>query len=60
MMNMMNVDRDLTRFMMQFCYNCDDAMQCATEEACKACFINKFEQPLEEEELLVGGNQYSF
>jgi len=57
MMTMTNVDKDLTRFMMQFCYNCDDAMYCTTE-ACKACLTNRLDETDEEFELM--GNQFSF
>ncbi|WKL02360.1 hypothetical protein Q0F98_40195 [Paenibacillus amylolyticus] len=28
---------DLTRYMLQLCYTCDDANRCTTEEVVKAC-----------------------
>ncbi|MUG47490.1 hypothetical protein [Paenibacillus woosongensis] len=35
----MKTDQDqVTRNLLQFCYHCEDAHLCTTEEACKACW----------------------
>lgn len=57
---MIKIENDLTRLMMQFCYNCDDAKHCATEEMCKACLTDKLEKYEDEQNLTLKGNQYAF
>lgn len=57
---MIKIENNLTRLMMQFCYNCDDARHCETEEACKACLTDKLEEFDEEHDLELKGNQYAF
>lgn len=32
------IQDNVTNQFMKFCYTCDDAHQCTTEEACKACW----------------------
>lgn len=36
-----NAQEVMTKNYMQFCYTCDDAHLCTTEEACKACWAEK-------------------
>ncbi|NUU78852.1 hypothetical protein [Paenibacillus xylanilyticus] len=38
---------ELTRYMLQLCYTCDDANRCTTEEEVKACMAQyaKTEEP---------------
>lgn len=36
---MQNVN-DMTQNYMKFCYHCDDASKCTTEEQCKACWAS--------------------
>jgi hypothetical protein len=39
---MKDTDRmDLTRFFLHYCYTCQDAAACETEEACIECWQNK-------------------
>ncbi|MFD3257406.1 hypothetical protein ACE3MQ_02215 [Paenibacillus lentus] len=33
-----NNQDQVTRNLLQFCYNCEDAHLCTTEEICKACW----------------------
>ncbi|MFS0723019.1 hypothetical protein [Paenibacillus sp. 1P07SE] len=30
---------DVTRNLLQYCYTCDDAGNCLTEEACRQCWL---------------------
>ncbi|GBF74307.1 hypothetical protein PA598K_02644 [Paenibacillus sp. 598K] len=30
---------DITRYLLHCCYNCDDAGNCTTEEACRQCWL---------------------
>ncbi|MEO2203325.1 hypothetical protein ABGV42_06235 [Paenibacillus pabuli] len=39
---------ELTRYMLQLCYNCDDANRCTTEEEVRACMA-QYVQPEEPE-----------
>ncbi|USB33553.1 hypothetical protein [Paenibacillus sp. YPG26] len=39
----------VTRNLLQFCYTCEDAHLCTTEEACEACWAAKGLLDLEEE-----------
>lgn len=34
-------EETVTRNYLQFCYNCEDAHLCTTEEQCKACWAEK-------------------
>ncbi len=47
-----NKQDQVTRNLLQFCYNCEDAHLCTTEEACKACWA---ENGLYEEEAEAAG-----
>lgn len=37
---MRNTETYVTKNMMQFCYTCDDAGFCETEEACRTCWTD--------------------
>lgn len=41
---------DVTRNLLQFCYTCEDAHLCTTEEACQECWTAKGMLNLEEED----------
>lgn len=43
-----NFTDEMTQKYMQFCYMCDDASKCTTEEQCKACWAS-FEMDVEKE-----------
>lgn len=35
---MLTSERDITRYLLQFCYSCEEARSCETEAKCEACF----------------------
>lgn len=42
-------DTNVTQYMLQFCYHCEDAELCATEEQCKACMAEHMQLDDEED-----------
>ena len=53
---MMTQTDTVTKNLLQFCYTCEDAMHCQTEEICRSCWAEQGialeEQPDETEKLL--------
>lgn len=41
-------ETNVTQYMMQFCYHCEDAELCSTEEQCRACMAEHCQSEEEE------------
>ncbi|AOZ91020.1 hypothetical protein [Paenibacillus crassostreae] len=40
-MTTFNYNKDITQNLLQFCYTCEDAHLCTTEEKCRACWTEQ-------------------